>query len=278
MTRTLDVAGQVLREAFGRKWILAIFGGITLALLVLSMSLQLEVLDGALAASRLFGRITPMAHSEIGVALRPVIFGAAFLLFYSALIFGIVGCADFAPRLLAPGRIEHLLALPIQRWELFLGTFLGVMMLALTATFYGALGFILIIGLKAGLWLWSLLLTALVASACFCTIYAAMLTMATWVRSAPLSAGAGFTLFFAGVMASNRETIAAVLSPGLPREAFRAITLALPRLSGLGQAAMSVAIGERPELNAMLAHGLGMAAFAVGLLMIGLWHFEARDY
>lgn len=278
MTRTFEVARQVLREAFGRKWILAIFGGITLALLVVSASLQLEVLDGVLAASRLFGDSTPLRNTDVQMALRPVISAAAFLLFYAALVFGIVGCADFAPRLLAPGRIEHLLALPIQRWELLLGTFLGVLMLALTATLYGALGFIVIIGVKAGLWLWSLLLTALVASACFCTLYAAMLTMATWVRSAAMSAGAGFTLFVFGIIASNRDSIASVLSPGLPRESFRAISAGVPRLSALGEAAMSVAIGERPDLNVVMAQSVGMGLFAIALLVIGLWNFEARDY
>lgn len=276
--QTFEVARQVLREAFGRKWILAIFGGMTIALLTLSMSLQLEVLDGVLAASRLFGESTPMAKTNVRVALRPVIQAAGFLLFYCALIFGIVGCADFAPRLLAPGRIEHLLALPIRRWELLLGTFLGVLLLALVATFYGALGFITIIGTKAGLWLWSMLWTALVAAGCFSAIYAAMLSMTTWVRSATMSAAAGFSVLVAGVVASNREDILTVLSPGLPRQLFGAITAGLPRLATLGEAAMSVAIGERPELHTVMPQAFGMLLFGTALLVIGVWNFEARDY
>ena len=55
MNGVLGIAGYVLREALSRKFILAFLVGITLLLLTLTLSLRIEVLDGALAATRLKG-------------------------------------------------------------------------------------------------------------------------------------------------------------------------------------------------------------------------------
>jgi Cu-processing system permease protein len=61
------------------------------------------------------------------------------------MVFGILSCSDFAPAMLTPGRIEQLLSLPVRRWELLVGTVLGVMALALGAALYGAGGLALLL-------------------------------------------------------------------------------------------------------------------------------------
>ena len=72
MRPVFGIAGYVLREAASRKFILAFMIGITLILLVLSLSLKLEVLDGALAATRLFGNTVHTSIRAVDVALRPL--------------------------------------------------------------------------------------------------------------------------------------------------------------------------------------------------------------
>jgi Cu-processing system permease protein len=113
------------------------------------------VVDGALAASRFLSGTT---HSReirpVDVALRPLFEGLSYLVFYLGSFFGVVACADFAPTLLAPGRIEHLLSLPVRRAELVLGTFVGVLTLVLAGAMYGAAGLSLIIWAKAGFFDW----------------------------------------------------------------------------------------------------------------------------
>ena len=278
MRAIFEVARQVLGEAVRRKWVLAIFLGITGLLVLLAFSLQFEVLDGALAASRLFGKVMQSRIQAVDVALRPLLQGASSVLFYGGLIFGILACADFAPSLLAPGRIEHLLSLPIQRWQLLVGTFLGVFALSLAGTLYGALGFTLLLGLKAKLWTAGMLVTAVLASACFATLYAGMLAVATWVRSAALSAAVGGGLFILGIVASHRTDIASVLTPGLPREAFLVFTAGLPRVATLGTAAMDLATRQPLELRSLISLIASMGVFALGLLTLGIWNFEEKDY
>ncbi|MGZ6069796.1 MAG: hypothetical protein ACXWK8_01190, partial [Myxococcaceae bacterium] len=135
---SVAVALDLLREAAARRWFLALGIALTGLLLLLLTSLRLDVVDGALAATRLFGK--PVDHSiqAADVALRPVFLVASQLVFWGGLAFGVLSCADFAPALLSPGRIEHLLALPVRRWELLAGTFLGVLVLALGGALYAS--------------------------------------------------------------------------------------------------------------------------------------------
>ena len=146
-----------LLEAARRKWFLALFA-ITLVLLVLGVSLQLEVVDGAIAGSKLFGSLLfddIVSAGQVMAGLYKVI---AYLSFYGGALFLAISCSDFAPELLAPGRIEHLLSPPISRWQLLFGTFLGVGTLAAMGVLYGAGGLTVVLGVKTGVWKSKLLL------------------------------------------------------------------------------------------------------------------------
>jgi ABC-type transport system involved in multi-copper enzyme maturation permease subunit len=274
----LGIAGYVLREAMSRKFILAFVVGITLVLSVVALSLRLDVVDGALAASRLFGEEIRSSIRSVDVALRPVYTAAAFIVFYGGILFGIVACSDFAPSLMSPGRIEHLLALPIQRWHLLAGTFLGVMTLALGGTLYGTTGLVLIFGVKAGYWTAGPLIAGLLACVGFAAVYAVMLTTATLVRSAALSAAAGILVLVGGVIAGFRTQISSAFEDGLSRTAFEAVTLALPRLSSLAQAAGDIAASTPLEVHSLGTLLAGVMVFGFGALAVGFWRFEGKDY
>lgn len=278
MNGVFGIAGYVVREAASRKFILAFVAGITLLLLTLSLSLKLEVIDGALAATRLFGKLANHEIVAVDVALRPIYRAAAYMVFYGGLLFGIVAYSDFAPSLLSPGRIEHLLALPLRRWELLAGTFLGVCSLALAGALYGSLGLVLILGVKTGWWTAGPLIAALFASAGFAAVYAVMLTMATLVRSAALCAAAGGLCFVGGIIASYRASIAPMLEEGASRGAFKGLTLLLPRLASLADAGASLAASAPLEVRSLGGLLAGVVLFGLGALALGFWRFEGKDY
>lgn len=274
----MGIAGYVLREAVARKFILAFMVGITLVLTVVALSLRIEVIDGALAASRLFGEELRNNIVAVDVALRPIYKASAFIVFYGGILFGIVACSDFAPSLMSPGRIEHLLALPIQRWHLLAGTFLGVMVLALGGTLYGTTGLVLIFGVKTGYWTVGPLVAGLMASVGFAAVYAVMLTTATLVRSAALCAASGFLFLVGGIIAGYRHPIAQFFEEGLNRSAFEAVTLVLPRLSALAEAAGDIAASTPLEVRSLGLLLVGVLVFGLGALAVGFWRFEGKDY
>lgn len=279
MRAALSVAGDLLREASSRRWFLALGIGVTLALVVIGSALQLEVVDGALAATRLFGKEVGRGEiRSVDVALRYVGRALAYVLFYGGLAFGIVSCADFGPSLLAPGRIEHLLSLPVRRFELLLGTFLGVLALSLVSTLYGAVGITVIFGLRAGVWMASPIVAAFLASATFAGIYGAMLTAAVMVRSAALSAAVGIALFFLGIIAGYREQLDSFFEPGLARGAFRAATLALPRVSALADASADIAVATAIKGDVLASQVAGLLIFGLAALAVGIHVFEEKDF
>jgi len=274
----LAVALDLFREAASRKWFLALGIGITLLLLAVGLTLRLDVVDGALAATRFFGREVHTDIRSIDVALRPVFRGAAYVVFYGGLAFGILACADFAPSLLSPGRIEHLLSLPVQRWELLTGTFLGVLGLASIGALYGAGGFTLILSVKTGVWTAKPILAALLASVTFTAIYGAMLTAALFVRSAALSAATGGGLFLMGIIAGYRDKVATFFEAGIAREVFLAVSLLIPRVSTLADASADLAASAPVDLRALGSLLAGLAVFGAAALMFGIWRFEQKDF
>jgi Cu-processing system permease protein len=278
VTRTLDIARDLLREARSRRWVLVLFSAETLLLLAATFGLQLDVVDGALAATRLFGGTMGRTIQAADVALRPLFEFVAYAVFYAGTALGVLACADFAPALLAPGRIEHLLSLPVRRAELVLGTFLGVLALVLGGALYGGLGLTLIVWAKTGVFGWAPVLAALLSAAAFASIYAAMMAAATAVRSAALSAAVGALVFVAGIVAGFRRSLAPMFSPGPSRAVFLGLTAPLPRLSELARVAGRAAGGVPPDAVQLAIQLGGAALFTAAALMVAVALLERRDF
>jgi hypothetical protein len=272
------VAMDLLREAASRRWFLALGLGVTAVLGLLGLTLRMDVVDGTLAGVRLFGTALDTDIRSVDVALRPVFMAAAALVFYGGTLFMVVACADFAPRLLSPGRIEHLLSLPVRRWQLVAGTYLGVLALAALCALYGAGGLWVILGVKTGVWAAGPLMAALLASVNFATVYAAMLTVSVFARSAALSAGAGVALYVAGIIAGVRDHISPVFEEGLGRQSFETATLLVPRVSSLGRHAIDLAGGRPVEAQVLATLLAGFFVFSLAVLAVGTWRFEQRDF
>ncbi len=278
MRRAGTVARDLLREARARRWVLALLAATTLLLAAAAFGLRMEVVDGALAATRLFGGVVNSSIRAADVALRPLFEGAAWVVFYLGTAFGILACADFAPALLVPGRIEHLLSLPVRRSELVVGTFLGVETLVLAGALYGGMGLAVVVWFKTGVFGWAPVLAALLAGAGFSAIYAVMVASAVAVRSAALSAAAGGLVFVAGIVAGSRRAVAPLFSPGPSRTAFLAFTAPLPRLSALAGQATRLAEGmplDPAELAVQLA---GTFVFALAALSLAIALLERKDF
>ncbi|MEN9796391.1 MAG: hypothetical protein RL653_87 [Pseudomonadota bacterium] len=272
------VAADLLREAASRKWFLLLGVVLTLGLVTLGLSLRLEVVDGALAATRLFGKSMGHGIMSVDVALRPLYQAVSYALFYGGMLFGILGCADFAPTMLSPGRIEQLLSLPVRRWELLVGTFLGVLALSLSAALYGAGGVVVLLGVKTGSWTWRPVVAAMLSMLGFSAVYACMLTTALFLRSASVSAVAGGMVFICGVWAGFRLDIAPAMDAGLPRELFLAVTSVMPRLSTLAIAAADFAGSAPITVKSFPSVVAGVATWALAALCVGIWRFESRDF
>lgn len=278
MRAVVAVMADILREAVARKWFIGLALVLTAVIGLTALTLRMDVVDGALAATRLFGREVGSAIRPADVALRPVFEAVAYMVFYGGLVFGILACSDFGPELLSPGRVEHLLSLPLRRVELLLGTFAGVMALCLIGTVYGAGGFLLVVSAKSGVWTLRPLLGVLLTAVPFFAIYAAMLTTAVFVRSAPLCAASGGALFSLGIVASHRDSIAALFEPGVFRWAFQVLMAPLPRIADIAEVSSAIAVGTPVAPSEVWRHVTGTLALGTALLAVGAWQLDKKDF
>lgn len=278
MRQLFRVAFDLLLEAARRKWFLALFGAITIVLLLLGFSLQLDVVDGAIAGSKLFGSLLfddiVSANQVMGALYK----ATAYVSFYGGAFFLALACSDFAPELLAPGRIEHLLSLPVSRWQLLFGTYLGVVALAAMGVLYGAGGLTVLLGVKTGVWNAKLIVGSGVGWVGFCALYAVMLTSNFFVRSAALSGALGVVTLILGVVASFRESIAVAMTAGFGRELFSWAMLPIPRLGTLATVSAKLAASEPLEGELVSRLLVGCFIFSAALLSVAAYRFERKDF
>ena len=273
-----NVAFEVLREAMHRKWFLGITLGVSIGLITLWNVLHFEIVDGALAATQLFGNLLGTEIQSAEVALRPAFRIASYLIYYGVLLFCIGASAPLAITLLSPGRVDYLLALPIARWELILGSYLGVLILAAAGTLYGATGFMVILGLKTGVWSPGILVATSLAAVTFSAVYAAMLATAMFIRYTPAVMTAGFAVMMGGVFASYAAEFQAELTTPWLKELLGGASSMIPRVARIGNYAADIA-GALPVEPGMLVRSLaGIVLFGLAMLCLGLWHFERKDF
>jgi Cu-processing system permease protein len=275
---TFHIAADVVREAFARKLFLGLFVFITASLLVLVFALDLDVVQGTLAAGRLFGMDLKNPIIPVDVALGKLFMAITLFVFYFGLMFGIIATAGIAPEMLAPGRVELLLSLPIRRGELVVGTYLGVLAITALATIYGIGGASLILAVKMETMTSAPAIGAVMAIVGFMPIYALMLFTSTLVRSTTFAAGAGLVLYIMGIATSNREAFLGAFRPGMVRDALSVAIAPIPKLNVLVQIGGTAAGGDFEGLPVLLPVFGSVALFSVALIVAASLVVSSKDY
>jgi Cu-processing system permease protein len=274
----LHVARDVVREAFASKMMLLLFMAIAAFLLLLTFSLDFDVVDGALAGSRLFGQATGNTIVPVDVFLRPAFRAMAWVTFYFGLLFGVVVTADVAPRMLQAGRVELVLALPVRRYELVIGIFTGVAALCALATAIATGGVSLVLFVKAKTFTLAPVAGAAMAMIGFCSIYAVMLAVGTIVRSAAVSAGAGIFMYLLGLAAAGKNTMMNWTTNKLVSTAIDVVLTPVPNLQALADVGAGVAAGEKVAAAAVFPVVGGTLAFAAFAVFVACAVVQSKDY
>lgn len=278
MLKTAQVAMDLLREAAWRKWFLGLFLAITATLVLLGFTLQLDVVDGAIAGSSFFGEVLFEDIRTASAALAPLFMGVTVAASMVGAMFLSVACSDFAPSLLSPGRIEHLLSLPVTRAQLLLGTWVGGLAVATLSTLYATAGLLVLLGVKTGVWNFMLLVGSLIGVIVFATVYAVMMLAAVLVRSAAFSAAVGLAMVVLGIVSSARAGIAKAIDPGFGRLAFEWSMVPIPRLGSLAVRAAFLTGDHAFDTSELGRFVAGAVLFSAGILLVALFIFERKDF
>ena len=277
MTAAPAIVLNVLREAAVRRWLHALALAVTLGLVLLAAGLDTTLVGGVASGVRLFGRLVQADVVSADVAVKPFLRASAYAVFYGCAILMCVATADIAPSLLAPGRVEQLLALPVRRWELVIGVYLGVLILASIAALYAAIGVNVILGWHTGIWSFGVFGATALALLSFSTQYAAMVVVAVVTRSTVLSIAAGLGMLALGVVAGVRDLVAGLLDPGVGRSIFLWLFRIPPPSSALAAAAGDLATGHA-SAPALAIQAIQFVFAAGALMAIAVAAMHHRDY
>ena len=276
----VHIAADVVREAFARKTIAGIVALLAVAQIALALALDIDVVEGVIVSSRLFGDVLGLGGSaaSAGEAMLPIFRSLGLAVFHLGILFGVVATADIAVHALAPGSIELLLSLPVRRLDLVLGTYVGVGLVALACTAFAVGGFSAVLAWKAGIATIAPLAGAIAASIAFGAIYAGMLLATTLVRSSALAAGTGLLLYIISVATSSREDVLQLFERGWVRDVAAVVMAHLPRLRGVADLGARLASSADVDwATSGIALGTTLL-FAATALAAAAWVVQRRDW
>jgi Cu-processing system permease protein len=275
-----NVAVDVLREAVASKYLIVLFGLIFVGLAAMAFALDLEVVNGAISAGKLFGGSFVGKGKTMGAGefLGPVLAGLSYAVSSGGLLFLIVAVADIAPKMLAPGRVELLLALPLRRTELVIGIYCGVVLIACLAALLAIGGASLVLFVKVELVTPAPLMGALTGMVGFCTVYGVMLAVAAVARSVALSAGAAIIIYIGGVATSDRALVLSLIKNGFTREVAAIAMGPLPRFVNLAEAGADAAVHKPIDWSVTLPVIGGCTAFGLFFVVLACIVVNVKDY
>ena len=225
-----SLSGSLLLT-FRELWAMRLTQGIivvsTLAWLLLSFAMNLDVVEGSLAGLRIFGMesgtsemVKDAATGEwvkqaisvdrFVVEISSFVFGAAYFL---GTLLGLFATMPLIGGFLEQGRIDLLLSKPISRTRLLSGHLFGVWLTVLALSSYLILGVWIALSIKTGIWLPRMLISIPIIVLMFGVMYSVIMTLSIVTRSTGLSLIITYgIIFFSAVLAAHNQ-LEPVLSP-----------------------------------------------------------------
>jgi ABC-type transport system involved in multi-copper enzyme maturation permease subunit len=276
---------DVMREAAARWTLIAYFLLSTIFILIFASAVNLDIVNGALAGAKLFGKEVNMpADNQISIEKLVVGFesGFAAVLYFLCTFLAIFATAHLVPRMQEKGTIDLYLSRPVSRTKLLLSRYFAGLILAGSNVVY----------LLGSIWLIVMWKTHvvhprfLVAGAVILLVIATLLAFAFVVgvitSSTAVSIMCSYGLFFFAIMLSGHERIAAAVSKEWQAWIINTLYWIFPKTAELGQAVVAYVSGnqvpERIAASLSPMPFLTTAAFGIVCLATASWLFHRKEF
>lgn len=273
---------DVWREAAARWTLIAYFLLSTVFIIIFASAVNLDIVDGALAGAKLFGKEVEMHGNEVSIEKLVLGFESGFsaVLYFLCTFLAIFATAHLVPRLQEKGTIDLYLSRPVSRTKLILSRYFAGLLLAGSNVVY----------LLGSIWLIVLWKTHvvhprfLVAGAVILFVIATLLAFAFLVgvvtSSTAVSIMASVGLFFFSAMLSAHDRIAAAVSHDWQAAMIQTLYWVIPKTAELGAAVFAFvsanAFGSKISLT--LSPFITTAAFGVGSMLLAIWRFHKKEF
>ena len=273
---TTALVVDTFRESFSRKIFWGFLGCSTVLMLLFTLVLNIDIVEGGVAMVKIFGQEVKGGQAvEIDQVVNVVLGAVSVFLFTAGLFFAVFASAGLIPTVFEPGRIELLLSKPVRRSHLLLGKFLGTLAVIGSNLFYLVLGVWAILGLKTGIWKAGFLASASFAVFAFAVLLTIVLFVAVASESAVLASMVTYFVMLLSLIFSQHERLAPYFNSQWPRDLMQGLYYVFPKLYGIGDMARLAFLGREMETwMPLVTSGL----FGVAVLAGSLWMFERKDF
>ncbi len=274
--QTLALVRDTFRESFARKIFWGFLGCSTALILIFVLALNIDLVEGALAAVSLFGREVrggQLVDAELMV--RKVLGAVAAFLFTAGLFLSVLASAGLIPTMFEPGRIELLLSKPLTRRRLLLGRYLGTLAVIAANMLYLVLGVLVTLGVKTHIWNFNFLASAALAIFAFAVMLSVVLLISVASSSAVLATMITYFFMLVSPLLAQHDRIRWLFRRPWARQLTEYLYYLFPKYYDLGNMARLALEGKAWESWMPV---WSSAAFGAAMLAGGLWVFGRKDY
>jgi ABC-type transport system involved in multi-copper enzyme maturation permease subunit len=275
---------EVFREAAARWTLLAYFILSSLFILIFAFAVNLDIVDGALAGAKLFGKDVQMGGEQVSLDKLVLGFESGFsaFLYVVGVFLAIFATAHLVPRLQEKGTIDLYLSRPIPRVQLLLSRYVAGLTLAAANVIYLVGSIWIIVIWKTRVVHPRFFLGAAVILFAIAVLLAFAFLVGVITSSTAVSIMTTYGLFFFSAILVTHDKIEAAMSSGFWAGVLHGLYWILPKTSELGQSVIALVFGsDAPEqLTASLNSGvfISTALFGLGCLALSSLLFHRKEF
>jgi ABC-type transport system involved in multi-copper enzyme maturation permease subunit len=275
---------DVMREAAARWTLIAYFLLSSIFILIFASAVNLDIVNGALAGAKLFGRDVEMNSA---VSIEKLVLGfesgfSVFFLYPLCTFLAIFATAHLVPRMQDKGTIDLYLSRPVSRVRLILSRYLAGLVLATSNVVYLIGAVWLIVAWKTHVFHPRFLLAGLVILFVIAVLMAFAFLVGVVTSSTAVSIMGTFGLAIFGLMLVGHERIAAVVSKEWQAALINTLYWIVPKTAELGGTVLIFVSGGQLPANfpqqLSWSPFLTTAAFGVVCLTLASWLFTRKEF
>ena len=273
---------DVMREAAARWTLVAYFFLSTIFILIFASAINLDIVDGALAGAKLFGKQVEVSGTmSIEKLVMGFESGFSGILYVLCTFLAIFATAHLVPRMQEKGTIDLYLSRPVSRVKLILSRYVAGLILAGSNVLYLIGSIWLIVAWKTHVLHPRFFLAGGVILFLIATLLAFAFLIGVITSSTAVSIMATYGVFFFGVMLAGHARIEAALSKEWQAMGIKFLYWVMPKTAELATAVVAYVAGPQMHnelLKITAAPFISTGIFGIVCLVLASWLFQRKEF
>jgi len=273
---------DVMREAAARWTLVAYFFLSTIFILIFASAINLDIVDGALAGAKLFGKQVEVSGTmSIEKLVMGFESGFSGVLYVLCTFLAIFATAHLVPRMQEKGTIDLYLSRPVSRMKLILSRYVAGLILAGSNVLYLIGSIWLIVAWKTHVFHPRFFLAGGVILFLIATLLAFAFLIGVITSSTAVSIMSTYGVFFFGVMLAGHARIEAALSKEWQAMAIRTLYWIMPKTAELATSVVAYVGGPQLQneiIKVTAAPFWSTAIFGLVCLTLASWMFQRKEF